>query len=159
MINKGKSYVLKYDEILEKLRHYCAYRERCIQEVVLKLSEMGVKNELSVKVIDQLIKENFIDEKRFAKIFARGKFRINKWGRIRISAELLKRNIAEDFIKEAVNEIDNDDYYESLKQLISKKEKSLKTRNNFERKQKLAAYAISKGYESDLVWKVIKEMF
>lgn len=144
--------------ILHKLHHYCAYKERCLQEVILKLKELGANQQTMAKIIDKLVKENFINEKRYAQSFVRGKFRINKWGKLKITAELRKRKIPEKFIIIGLAEIDHDDYLKTLKNLFQKKYESLGSENKAKVKHQLASYAISKGYEKELVWNVLKKM-
>ena len=125
MGNKSQKHNLRYTEILENLRHYCAYRERCLQEVGAKLKDLQVKDRTSERIINELIKENFINEKRYAEVFTRGKFRINKWGKLKITAELKMRNIPEKYILAGLLEIDDDEYQKTLRSLIEKKSESV----------------------------------
>ena len=145
-----------YDEALEKLRHFCAYQERCHQEVRKKLGELGVYGEKRDEIITDLILEKYLNEERFAKSYARGKFNFKHWGRMRIRQELKRRDVTAYCIKKAMEEIDDDDYYEKLSYLITRKAETVKAKNTYERNNKLAAYAIRKGYESGLVWEVVK---
>jgi len=144
--------------LFEKLRHYCAYKERCLQEVTSKLKEFGTDKNERIKIIDQLVKENFINEKRYAEVFTRGKFRINKWGKQKIIAELRKKKIPERFITTGLTELDYDDYLITLKTLIQKKSETLDHTNKSKLRQQLASYAIAKGYETELVFSVLKHI-
>ncbi len=144
--------------LYEKLQHYCAYRERCLQEVILKLKELGAEQAVMATIIDKLVKENFINEKRFAEVFARSKFRINKWGKQKIIAELGKRKIPEKFVIIGLAEVDYDDYLITLETLIQKKAETLDRSDKSKLKLQLARYAITKGYETDLVWNLVKNM-
>ena len=141
--------------VLEKARKYCAYQERCQQEVRNKLYEWEVYYDLQEEVIATLISENFINEERFAKIFAGGKFRIKKWGRIKIRVELEKRSISEYSINKGMKEIGERDYQKTLKELAEKKLLEAKEKDAFLKKQKVFQQLLRKGYETDLIKKVL----
>ena len=144
---------------IEKARKYCAYQERAHSEVRKKLYEWGMNEEHVEGIISKLITEGFINEERFAVTFARGKFRIKKWGKNRIKAELKKRKITEYCINKALSEIDRKEYLKTLKEVILKKEKEIKEKNKLKRKNKLAQYTISRGFEPELVWNLINNDF
>lgn len=137
---------------------FCAYQERTQQEVRERLREWDVKGDEAEEVISRLIEDNFINEERFAKAFAGGKFRIKRWGRIKIKQELRMRGLSEYCIKQGMREIEDADYRHTLYALIEKKNEALKGEELVVKKQKLIRYALSKGYENDLVWKVIDEV-
>ncbi len=135
---------------------YCAYQERCQQEVRDKLYEWGLYSSDVENIISQLILDNFLNEERFAKAFASGKFRIKKWGRIKIKIELKKRKISEYCIKKAMLEIKEEDYIETIKKLIYKKSKDIKDVNTQIRNYKMVKYIASKGFEQDLIFDILK---
>lgn len=141
----------------ERIRSYCAWRERCTKEVEHKLRELGTPAHMTEGLIRELREEGFLDDRRFAGIFASGKFSGNKWGKVRIRAELARRNIDEETIKHALGEIDNEDYTRVLKKLIENKQKELKHKKGGRIKEKIAAYCIQKGYEAALVWEILSE--
>lgn len=150
---------LDYEEALKKMQNYCAYQDRCHREVRSKLLDLGVYGDRLEQIIADLIAENFLDEQRFANSFVGGKFRIKKWGRTKIKQELKMRDVSEYAIKKALlNEISEEDYLNTLQQLLEKKGRLTAEPNAFKRKQKLAQYAISRGFESSLVWEVLKDM-
>lgn len=140
-----------------KAEHYCAYQERCQQEMRDKLYEWGLFPDAVESIIAKLITDNFLNEERFAKAYAGGKFRIKKWGRIKIKLELKKRHISDYCIKKAMQEINEDAYMETLKQLIEKKSKDIKDKKPHIRQFKIANYIASRGFENDLIWSVLKE--
>lgn len=144
---------------LFKLQRYCAYQDRCHKEVRTKLLDLGVYGLDLENVITELIADNFLNEERFACSYARGKFRMKGWGKIRIRQELKKRQISDYCIKKAMKEIEEEDYMQKLEALILKKEKTLKETNRFKKNGLLAQFVIRKGYEAGLVWYVIKELF
>ena len=134
----------------------CAYQERCQQEMRDKLYEWGLFSNDVENIIANLISDNFLNEERFAKAYAGGKFRIKKWGRIKIRIELKKRKISDYCIRKGMLEIEESDYLKTLNEIIDKKQKEKKKRKIQIRNYKAAQYAISRGFESDLVWENIK---
>ncbi|MEM6726684.1 MAG: RecX family transcriptional regulator [Bacteroidota bacterium] len=143
---------------LARLQRYCAYQDRCHQEVRSKLLDLKVYGDDLEWVMDELIKEKFLDELRFAQSFARGKFRNNKWGKIKIKIELKKKAVTDYCIRKAMNEIDPDDYEAVLQKLIQQKWDRTKAKSDYERKQKTAAFAIGKGFENKLVWPMLDKL-
>jgi len=135
----------------------CAYQERCQQEMRDKLYEWGLHSNDVENIIANLITSNFLNEERFAKAFAGGKFRIKKWGRVKIKLELKARKISEYCIKQALKEINETSYIKTLQEVISKKEKDIKGVKPHIKNYKLAQYAISRGFESDLVWDILNK--
>lgn len=135
----------------------CAYQERCQQEMRNKLYEWGLYSDAVENIISDLITTNYLNEERFSKTYAGGKFRIKKWGRIKIKIELKKRNISAYCIKKAMEEIEDKEYTKTLKQLIAKKSKEIKGGKPQVRNYKIAQYAASRGFEQDLIWDILKE--
>src|SRR5690554_3675120 len=115
----GSSKTYTVDEALKRMENYCAYQERCHKEVEEKLVEMRLIPEAKEKIILHLIENNFLNETRFALAFARGKFRIKKWGKQRISRELKFRNISIYNIKIALEQISFDEYEATLNELAA----------------------------------------
>jgi len=146
-------------EALKKGEAYCAYQERCQQEVRNKLYEWGLKSNEVENIIANLITNNFLNEERFAKTYAGGKFRIKKWGKEKIILGLKKRKISDYCIKKGLEEIEEYDYLRILSEVIKKKSKSIRNPKSEIRNFKMARYAISRGFESELVWDVIKNLF
>jgi regulatory protein len=159
MQKKEKFNLPTLDEALAKLQRYCAYQDRCHKEVQEKLSELGIWGDDAGQVIVALIEEKFLDEERFARSFVRGKYRFKKWGRIKIKQELKKKDISSYCLKMGFQEIDEQEYMDNLITIVNKKNEFLKAKNEYERKTKLAKYAMTKGYESHLVWQVVNDAF
>jgi regulatory protein len=144
-------------EDIEKIKRYCAYQERCLYDVRCKLKEWKVNEETTAWIIDTLISEGYINEERFARMFARGKFNIKSWGIRKIIAEMEKRNISGNCIKKAIQEIRQEDCLEKLDKLACKwLEKKTKGNRN-EKKQKLFRYLVSKGYDTNDIWNCINK--
>ncbi len=154
---KSRKYI-STEQALAKLQRYCVYQDRCHKEVRSKLLDLGIYGEDLEFVIVELIKDNFLNEERYACSFARGKHRIKKWGRVKIRQELWKRNISDYCMKKAMQEIEEEDYLETLEQLLTKKAALLREKDIFKKRTKLANYAIQKGYESQLIWESIKKV-
>ena len=157
MSSPQKKYISKQDA-LARLQKYCAYQDRCHQEVRSKLVEIGIYGDDLEEIIVDLIQDKFLDEQRFALSFARGKFRYKKWGRIRIRRELKMRDISDYCMKKAMAEIEEEDYIQTIQTLLTKKDQQIKEKNPYKRRKKLADYVIGKGYESFLVWNEIRTM-
>src|SRR5690606_19591362 len=150
--NDQKSYTVK--EATIKLMQFCAYRDRSQKEVEEKLIEMRMIPAAREQIIIKLMQENFLNEERFARSFARGKFRIKKWGRNKIKQELKAREISTPLIKMALTEIDQEDYLTSLHELAEKKFLLIKEKDPFKKRNKLSNYLFQKGYEPSLVFEV-----
>jgi regulatory protein len=142
-------------DALRKAAMFCAYQERTQQEVRDRLKDWGVLGDDAEEVIAELIQQNYLNEERFAKSFAGGKFRVKGWGKRKIKQHLQQRGITGYNLDQAMNEIAPDDYRETLTELLEKKRRSIRDDNPLIVKQKLVRYALSKGYESDLVWQVL----
>ncbi len=141
---------------LEKLKKYCAYQERSHKDVVDKLYKLDLyKNEVD-QVVLELIDQNFLNEERFAQAFVSGKFRIKRWGRIKIKSHLKQKGISDYCIKKGMKEIDETEYFETLDYWIERKEREVKEENEFKKKGKIAAFVIQKGFESNLVWEALR---
>lgn len=153
--HKEKQKITDPNLALAKMQSWCAYQERCQQEARDKLYEFGLWPEAVENIISKLIEDNFINEERFAMQFARGKFNIKKWGRIKIKIELKQRRISEYCIKKALQQIDEEEYIQTLQKLIETKRKQITEKNPIKLKYKLMTYAASKGYEKYLIMDVL----
>jgi regulatory protein len=146
---------LTKEQALQKLRHYCGYQERCRNEVKNKLYELGITDKEHDEIIFILIEENCLDEERFAIAYAGGKFRIKLWGRIKIKYALRQKQINENYIKEALKQIDEKEYRVALKESAKERYTSLKNEQYLIRKKKTIEYLIQKGYEPELVSTIV----
>ncbi len=138
-----------------KIEQYCAYQERSQQEVRDKLYDMGLHKEDVENIISELIDNNFLNEERFATTYARGKFRIKHWGRIKIKQHLKLKKVSEYCIKKALSLIDPNEYEKIIIQLIEKKNRELKENDAYIKKQKVIRYVVSRGFETDIVLSLI----
>ncbi|MBT8270884.1 MAG: RecX family transcriptional regulator [Flavobacteriaceae bacterium] len=145
-------------EALQILKRYCAYQERCHQEVISKLKSLNMIPKAIDHIIVKLIEEDFLNESRFAKTFVRGKFRIKYWGRNRLRAELQKKGLSKFTINDAIKEIDEGEYMEVFNALAEKRLKAIKGSKKMVKKKKLADYLLYRGWESPLVYEKVREL-
>lgn len=147
------------EQALQKLRHYCAYQERCHYEVRNKLFELGVWAKYHDSITASLVEDNYLNEQRFAIQFAGGYFRTKQWGRVKIKQALKQKQVSDYCIRKGMKEIDETDYRATLKKLAEQKMRTLKSEKNiFIKKRKLQDALLRKGYETQFVARIIKEM-
>ena len=144
-----KSYTV--EEAQRKMEHYCAYQERCHDEVIQKLKSLNMIPQAIDTIIVHLLDNNFLNEERFACSFARGKFRIKHWGKRRIINELKARNISKYNIETALKEIPTEEYLETFHFIAEKQWESIRESNLLKKKKKVMDFLLRKGYESNLV--------
>jgi regulatory protein len=142
---------------IQKAEYFCAYQERCHEEVVTKLRSMKMDSDEIDQIMVHLIGENFINEERFACSFARGKHRIKHWGKIRISNELKFRNISQTLINTALKEISPEEYLETFHALAERNWESIRERSLLQKRKKFCDYMLRRGFESNLVYEKVKE--
>lgn len=145
------------DQVLDKMAKYCAYQERCVKDVRDKLKTFDIPQKEKDKILDYLLDSRFVDDERFAKSFVRGKINQSGWGVNKIRFHLIQKGIDKAIIDEAIGQTDEEAYRQRLIDILKVKAKTVKAENDFERKRKLAAYAMQKGFEGSLVWEVLKE--
>ncbi|MFC0513682.1 regulatory protein RecX [Mucilaginibacter angelicae] len=141
---------------LAKSEHFCAYQERAQQEVRDKLYEWGLWPDAVEHTISQLIEGNFLNEERFAKLYAKSKFNQKAWGRIKIKQGLKLKRVPDALIKKALLTIDSDDYLAALTHLLQKKAAILTEKNLLKRRYKLQQYAMGRGFEAELISDILK---
>lgn len=153
MMQKKKSYTV--DELQKKMEYYCVYQDRCHQEVERKMNEHQLIPEAKEKILLHLMQHDFLNEERFSKSFARGKFRIKNWGKQRIIRELKTKNISNYNINSALKEIDDEDYLETIYRITKNRNHTITENNIYKRKKKLQDFLLRKGYEYDLIFKIV----
>jgi len=153
-----KNQSLTVAEAQKKLEHYCAYQERCHKEVAHKLKELGMIPAAIDTIISQLIQENYLNETRFAQSFARGKFRIKKWGKNRIVRELKLRDISDYNIKMGMKEISDTDYERTFYQLFEKRKLEVAHFSKAKQKKKILSYLSYRGWEHPLIYNALNEL-
>ncbi len=154
---KRPSYTV--NEATRKMERYCTYQDRCHQEVLRKLREMRMIPEAIDKIMGHLIAHGFLNEERFARSFVRGKFRIKKWGRVRITRELKNRDISPYIIRMAFEELDDREYSDTLRDLARKRLSQLEGIDPRLQKKKLYDYLLYRGWESSRIYDQLDELF
>ena len=138
-------------------KNYCSSQDRCLEDIRKKLKNFDLINDEKDKIIKTLLDEDYLNEKRFAKSYCRGKFNINKWGRVKIEYELKKKKIKHKDILSGLDEINDLDYQTQLDKLYIKKSDQIKCINKYLFEKKLANFLINKGFERSIVWNLIKK--
>lgn len=143
-------------EALNKAAAYCSLCERCINEVRKKLAAWGIAPIEQNKIIERLITEKFIDEERYCRAFVNDKIRFNHWGKIKITAALREKQIDKKYISSAIDNIDENEYMQILRDILITKQKEYKGKEDFATKQKLIRFAASRGFEPTKILQIIK---
>ena len=155
---KQSSKPLTPDQVLDKMAKYCAYQERCLKDVKDKLKTYDIAQDEKDKILEYLLDNRFVDDERFARSFVRGKLNQSGWGVKKIRFHLIQKGIDKDLIDEVLGQTDEEFYRQRLVDVLKTKAKTVKADSDFEKKRKLAAYAMQKGFEAALVWEVLKEL-
>ncbi|AQS94771.1 recombinase RecX [Polaribacter sp. BM10] len=146
------------EEIKRKIEQYCVYQDRCHKEVEQKMRDYNLIPEARELILLSLMKDNFLNEERFAKSFARGKFRIKNWGKQRIVRELKFKDISAYNIKTALKEIDEEEYIETIYRITENRNAVISESDIYKRKNKLIGFLMRKGFENELIFKVVNEV-
>jgi regulatory protein len=158
MDSPGTKKIIDEHAARTKAEHYCSYQERSQQEVRDKLYEWGQHTKVVENIISGLIGDNFLNEERFAKAYATGKFRQKGWGKVKIKQGLKFKQVPDVLIKKALQSITDDEYVLMLQKVLTKKGAVISEKNLYKRNYKLQQYALGRGYESDLVAEVLKQL-
>ncbi|MCP4521055.1 MAG: RecX family transcriptional regulator [Cytophagales bacterium] len=140
-----------------KMAKYCSYQDRCESDILLKLNKYLLTDNEKSDIIENLIEEKFLNEERFARSYVRGKFRSNKWGRVKIKQALKMKGIDSYLINLGFEEIKDEEYLQTLYALFDKKDAQEKEQDPYKRKAKIINFLLSKGFESDIVFSVVEE--
>jgi len=155
-IVKVRKIKLSLPQALKKIKHWCAYQERAHYETRGKLFDYGLSASDIEEALAVLVSENYLNEERFAETFARGKFRIKQWGKNKIKAELKFKKVSDYSINKALKQIDNTDYRKTIEKLLERKLRETKEKVPYKKNYKVLQYAISRGFEQDIVADVLK---
>src|SRR5665648_247337 len=136
----------------------CSRSEKCTAEIQEKLRLWGLTSDESEPVVEALIEEKYIDDERFARAFVKDKFRFNHWGRQKIAHMLRAKNISPEILELAFEGINKESYAEELRKLLTDKEKTIKAKDEFDKRNKLMRFAMGRGFESNKIYVVLKEL-
>jgi regulatory protein len=153
------SELFKQSDIVKKLQRYCVYQDRCHKDVTDKMKLMKIPYSLFDNVLVELIKDDFLNEERFAYSFIQGKFRIKQWGKIKLKNELLQRKITSALINNALSQINTEDYNKTFDELALKKFNYLNQDTSINSKKKFINYLQYRGWENDLIFKKVNDFF
>ena len=148
---------ISVNDAIKKLEYYCSYQDRCYKEVTMKLKSLGMFQTAIDHILDHLVANNFLNEERFAKSFARGKHKFKQWGKRRIEQELKFRDISSYNIKTALKEIESD-YLSNFYALAERKWQNITEPSLDKKKRKWVDFLIRKGYESNLIFDFLKDL-
>ena len=143
---------------LNKAMALCARREYCSWDIRVKLESWDLNSSEARSVISTLIKEDFINDKRYAEAFVRDKYRYNKWGKIKITAHLKAKNIASELISSALESLDEDQYKQMVRDTLDTHRKFVKAKNQYDLKGKLMRFGLSKGFESHILYDILNDL-
>lgn len=146
---------MEYKEALSRAARLCSRQEQASGHIKEKLNGWNVSEEDALRILDVLKEEKYLDDKRFAAFYARDKFRFNGWGKVKLSAMLRQKGITQELIEKALDQIDDAAYFRKCARLIADKSATLKDSNQFTRKGKLYRFAAQRGFESDLIHRVL----
>ncbi len=153
----AKKYIDK-KEALSKAQAACARGEKCKSDISKKLFDWGIYSDESEEILNSLVDDKFIDESRYTSYYVNDKFKFNKWGKRKITFMLKQKRIPENLIYDALDKIDEEKYFATIEAEMTKKLKTIKADNDFDRKSKLIRFAESKGYELDISLKVAERL-
>ena len=148
---------LLHKTALNKAMAICSRREYCTGDIRTKLNSWGVSIGETEKIIASLVKENFINDTRYANAYVKDKLIHNKWGKLKIISHLRAKNIPDEIVKSSIADIDDENYRKSVKEIISAHRRFIKAKNQYDLKGKLLRFGLSKGFESHLLYDILNE--
>ena len=158
MEDRRKRTKLSKEDALSLMQKFCAIQDRCQAEIRTRLIEHSIYGEALEQILAELISDDFINEERFAKAYVRGKFRIKRWGKMKIVKELKFRRISTYSINKGLKEIDYDEYLATLNHLLEKKNATVRSKDKWDKRKKLTSYASQKGYEYEVIKEVLNDL-
>lgn len=141
----------KEEEIFAKLARQCSRSEECSPDIKKKVLDFGGDSEMQDRIIKRLQEEKFLDDERYAKAYVRDKFRLNKWGRVKMRYYLRMKGLQENFIEAGFEEIDENEYVKLLIKTLKEKAKTVKKANKFEKMGQVIRYAQGRGFEPEII--------
>ena len=146
-------------QLFSQLLRYCAFQERCVSEVREKLLSLEVPSDEAESLIERLVEIDTLSDERYTRAVVFGKFHQKKWGKMKIRQSLRTKRIDSELIDMVVEEIDPEAYLDQLVLLARQKDRSVRAKSIYERRHKISKFLIGKGYEADVVWKVLRTEF
>jgi regulatory protein len=143
---------------LNKAMALCARREYCSGDILVKLESWNLTGSEAKGIISKLVKEDFINDKRYSEAFVRDKYRYNKWGKVKIAAHLKAKNISYEIISSALSILDDDQYRQMVRDILDSHRKFVKAKNQYDLKGKLLRFGLSKGFESNILYDILNDL-
>lgn len=147
-----------YNKILSRAARLCSAGERCSYEIREKLAGWGLREDEIKNGVQYLTDNGFIDDSRYARFFIRDKLRFNKWGRIKLIYSMKQKQLSSDTIKNALNDIDEEEYAEILEKILKAKMKSTGSLTVAVNKAKVIRYAAQKGFTTEEIVNSLKRI-
>ena len=134
-----------------RLTALCAQAEHCQHEMLEKMKKWELADEAQARVMERLIKERYVDDERYARAFVMDKIRYNKWGRRKVEQALWMKRIDKGIQERVLSEVDDEEYVSALRPLLKQKQRSTKAASDYELRQKLIRFALSRGFGFDII--------
>ncbi len=141
-----------------KMATLCAKREYCVFDIKTKLFRYELDVESIERIVEQLKKEKYIDELRFARSFIYDKMRFNKWGRVKIDFGLRQKRVPQAIISEAFIDFTDEQLNDSLEDVLSAKWKTIKEKTEQDKRTKLIRFALGRGFEMNHILAYIDKL-
>ena len=148
----------KTREVKIKMTAICSRSEQCSSDIRKKIIASGLTGEEAEEITDQLKKENFIDDARYVSSYISEKFRINRWGKIKLHYYLKLKGLDEELIKKGLDKIDEKNYYEALLKTMKEKAKTVKKQNKYEKMGQIIRFAQNRGFEPELIHRYLNQV-
>lgn len=152
------SFTAQQKSAFSQLSFLCSRMEKCSSDVYEKLKKLGLTDDEALPVLEKLRADQYVDDERFARAYVKDKFRFNHWGRQKIEYMLRSKRIAGDIISAALDEIESENYSEALKKILLEKSRTIKYKDEFDRRNKLLRFAMGRGFESEAVYRILREL-
>lgn len=143
---------------LNRAMALCASREYASEDIRLKLYSWGLDTSGTISVMSKLTKENFVNDKRYSEAFVKDKYNQNKWGKVKIAAHLRAKSIPSEFIESALAAIDDKEYRQTIRDILTSHRRFIKAKNQFDLKGKLLRFGFSKGFESHILYDILNDL-
>lgn len=143
-----------YKKWLSQMQRWCSTKEYCIYDINEKLKKSPLSEDDRKKIMDDLLKQNYINERRYVQAFIHDKLYLSNWGITKIKFALKQKNIPSELFIDILKEIEEEKYIQSFTALATSKWKSLKESDSFIRKQKLIRYLMGRGVEYEIAEKI-----
>ena len=134
-----------------KLAELCARGEHCQHELTEKMRKWHIEDTAQARIMERLIKEQYVDDERFARAFVNDKIKYNRWGRRKVEQALWLKHIDDNIAQRVLDDINDDTYTAILRPMLKQKRRSVTAKNDYERDMKLVKWALGRGFTIDII--------